>query len=106
MGEANFYYFTCLKLVALGLLVSRTLSQIEMLGQIGRRLLTSSTSSSSTSPLLSRLNSTLVIAEHDNAALTPVTLNAISAAKKIGGDVTCSDAVDSSAVVNDLTSYV
>jgi len=61
-----------------------------MLGQIGRRLLTSSTtSSSSTSPLLSRLNSTLVIAEHDNAALTPVTLNAISAAKKIGGDVTC-----------------
>ena len=61
-----------------------------MLGQIGRRLLTStSSSSSSSSPLLSRLNSTLVIAEHDNAALTPVTLNAISAAKKIGGDVTC-----------------
>jgi len=59
-----------------------------MLGQIGRRLLNSS-SSSSASPLLSRLNSTLVIAEHDNAALTPVTLNAISAAKKIGGDVTC-----------------
>jgi len=59
-----------------------------MLGQIGRRLLNSS-SSSSASPLLTRLNSTLVIAEHDNAALTPVTLNAISAAKKIGGDVTC-----------------
>jgi electron transfer flavoprotein alpha subunit len=33
--------------------------------------------------------STLVIAEHDNAALTPITLNAISAARKLGGDVTC-----------------
>jgi len=59
-----------------------------MLGQVGRRLLTSSTPSSSSS-LLSRFNSTLVIAEHNNSALTPVTLNAISAAKKIGGDVTC-----------------
>ena len=36
-----------------------------------------------------RQNSTLVIAEHDNASLTPVTLNAISAAKKIGGEVSC-----------------
>ncbi|XP_050731257.1 electron transfer flavoprotein subunit alpha, mitochondrial-like [Eriocheir sinensis] len=36
-----------------------------------------------------RLQSTLVIAEHDNNKLTPITLNAISAAKKLGGDVTC-----------------
>lgn len=57
-----------------------------MLSNLGRRLLSSSSPSST---LLSRFNSTLVIAEHNNSALTPVTLNAISAAKKIGGDVTC-----------------
>lgn len=57
-----------------------------MLSNLGRRLLSSSSPSSS---LLSRFNSTLVIAEHNNSDLTPVTLNAISAAKKIGGDVTC-----------------
>jgi len=44
---------------------------------------------SSTSFPLSRFNSTLVIAEHNNSSLTPITLNAISAAKKVGGDVTC-----------------
>lgn len=36
-----------------------------------------------------RLQSTLVIAEHDNNALTPITLNAIAAAKKLGGEVSC-----------------
>lgn len=36
-----------------------------------------------------RLQSTLVIAEHDNNKLTPITLNALTAAKKIGGDVSC-----------------
>lgn len=36
-----------------------------------------------------RLQSTLVIAEHDNNKLTPITLNALSAAKKLGGDVSC-----------------
>jgi len=37
-----------------------------------------------------RLNSTLVLAEHDNAKLNPVTLHAITAAKQMaGGDVTC-----------------
>jgi len=56
-----------------------------MLGQVCRRVLSSSSASSP----LGRFHSTLVIAEHDNAALTPVTLNAISAAKKIGGDVSC-----------------
>jgi len=61
-----------------------------MLGQLGRRLLSASSSTSSAAaPLLTRLNSTLVVAEHDNAALSPITLNAISAAKKVGGDVTC-----------------
>lgn len=39
--------------------------------------------------LLSRLQSTLVIVEHNNAALTPITLNAITAAAQLGGDVTC-----------------
>lgn len=36
-----------------------------------------------------RLQSTLVIAEHDNNVLTPITLNAITAAKKLGGEVSC-----------------
>ncbi|XP_069158311.1 electron transfer flavoprotein subunit alpha, mitochondrial isoform X2 [Procambarus clarkii] len=36
-----------------------------------------------------RLQSTLVIAEHDNKRILPITLNAISAAKKLGGDVSC-----------------
>lgn len=39
--------------------------------------------------LLRRFNSSLVVAEHTNESLTPVTLNAISAAVKVGGDVTC-----------------
>jgi len=33
--------------------------------------------------------STLVLAEHDNVKLSPVTLNAITAANSVGGDVTC-----------------
>jgi len=37
---------------------------------------------------LKRLQSTLVIAEHNNEVLTPVTLNTVTAASKIG-DVTC-----------------
>ncbi|XP_064077787.1 electron transfer flavoprotein subunit alpha, mitochondrial-like [Macrobrachium nipponense] len=36
-----------------------------------------------------RLQSTLVIAEHDNNALSPITLSAITAAKKLGGEVSC-----------------
>ncbi|KAG6450483.1 electron transfer flavoprotein subunit alpha, mitochondrial [Manduca sexta] len=36
---------------------------------------------------LRRLQSTLVIAEHNNEALSPATQNALSAAKKIGGDI-------------------
>ncbi|XP_066598036.1 electron transfer flavoprotein subunit alpha, mitochondrial [Prorops nasuta] len=35
-----------------------------------------------------RLESTLVIAEHNNEKLLPITYNAITAAKQIGGDVT------------------
>lgn len=34
-----------------------------------------------------RLQSTLVIAEHNNAKLTPITQNTIAAAKKIGGEI-------------------
>lgn len=30
-----------------------------------------------------------MIAEHTNEALTPITLNTITAAKKIGGEVSC-----------------
>lgn len=39
--------------------------------------------------LLHRFQSTLVIAEHANESLTPITLNAISAAKRLGGEVSC-----------------
>ncbi|CAG0894474.1 unnamed protein product [Darwinula stevensoni] len=39
--------------------------------------------------LFRRLESTLVIAEHTNEKLFPVTLNAVTAANKIGGDVAC-----------------
>lgn len=35
-----------------------------------------------------RFQSTLVIAEHNEKTLTPITQNAITAAQKIGGDVT------------------
>ncbi|KAG7207831.1 hypothetical protein KM043_009432 [Ampulex compressa] len=37
---------------------------------------------------LARYESTLVIAEHNNEALLPITCNALAAAQKIGGDVT------------------
>jgi len=37
----------------------------------------------------SRSKGTLVIAEHANEAILPITLNAVTAATKIGGDVTC-----------------
>uniref|UniRef100_G3UV65 Electron transfer flavoprotein subunit alpha, mitochondrial n=1 Tax=Meleagris gallopavo TaxID=9103 RepID=G3UV65_MELGA len=36
-----------------------------------------------------RLQSTLVIAEHNNETLTPITLNAVTAAKRLGGEVSC-----------------
>ncbi|XP_052098094.1 electron transfer flavoprotein subunit alpha, mitochondrial-like [Mytilus californianus] len=39
--------------------------------------------------LFGRYQSTLVIAEHDNQKLIPITLNTITAANKIGGDITC-----------------
>ncbi|XP_048828458.1 electron transfer flavoprotein subunit alpha, mitochondrial [Brienomyrus brachyistius] len=41
------------------------------------------------SGLIRRFQSTLVVAEHNNDKLTPITLNAITAAKKLGGEVTC-----------------
>merc|ERR1719219_3336996 len=39
--------------------------------------------------LLARLQSTLVVAEHNNAKLNPATLNAVTAAKALGGDISC-----------------
>ncbi|XP_048338093.1 electron transfer flavoprotein subunit alpha, mitochondrial isoform X1 [Sphaerodactylus townsendi] len=39
--------------------------------------------------ILFRFQSTLVVAEHTNEALTPITLNAITAAKRVGGEVSC-----------------
>jgi len=36
---------------------------------------------------LKRLQSTLIVAEHDNNVLSPITQNAITAAKKIGGEI-------------------
>jgi len=47
------------------------------------------TASRSSSGLFKRLKSTLVIAEHNNESLTPVTLNAVTAATQLGGDVSC-----------------
>nr|XP_020467890.1 electron transfer flavoprotein subunit alpha, mitochondrial [Monopterus albus] len=41
------------------------------------------------SGLLKRFQSTLVVAEHNNEKLTPITLNAITAASKLGGEVSC-----------------
>ncbi|KAM4748359.1 electron transfer flavoprotein subunit alpha, mitochondrial [Rhinophrynus dorsalis] len=38
---------------------------------------------------LRRFLSTLVVAEHDTQQVTPITLSAISAAKRLGGDVSC-----------------
>lgn len=37
---------------------------------------------------MARYESTLVIAEHNNESLSPITCNTLSAAKKIGGDIT------------------
>ena len=39
--------------------------------------------------LVSRNASTLVIVEHDNEKVVPSTLHAVSAAKQLGGDITC-----------------
>uniref|UniRef100_A0A672K131 Electron transfer flavoprotein subunit alpha, mitochondrial n=1 Tax=Sinocyclocheilus grahami TaxID=75366 RepID=A0A672K131_SINGR len=39
--------------------------------------------------LTTRFQSTLVVAEHNNETLTPITLNAITAATKLGSDVSC-----------------
>ncbi|XP_067667143.1 electron transfer flavoprotein subunit alpha, mitochondrial-like [Haliotis asinina] len=36
-----------------------------------------------------RFNSTLVVVEHNNEKLTPITLNTITAASKLGGEVSC-----------------
>ena len=36
-----------------------------------------------------RFQSTLIIADHDNSALNPITLNTIAAAIKIGSDISC-----------------
>jgi len=41
------------------------------------------------SSIISRNQSTLVLAEHNNQSLNPCTLNAITAASKVGGEVHC-----------------
>ncbi|KAF5907487.1 electron transfer flavoprotein subunit alpha, mitochondrial, partial [Clarias magur] len=41
------------------------------------------------SGVIQRFQSTLVVAEHNNETLTPITLNAITAASKLGGEVSC-----------------
>uniref|UniRef100_H2Z3L5 Electron transfer flavoprotein subunit alpha n=1 Tax=Ciona savignyi TaxID=51511 RepID=H2Z3L5_CIOSA len=55
-----------------------------MLSVCGRSLFTSRIISACT-----RLQSTLVVAEQTDDVLTPITLNAVTAACKIGGDVSC-----------------
>jgi electron transfer flavoprotein alpha subunit len=39
--------------------------------------------------ILRRSQSTLVLAEHNNDTLTPITLNTITAASKLGGEISC-----------------
>ena len=39
-----------------------------------------------------RFQSTLIVAEHNNEKLSAITLNAITAAKKVGGPVSISEA--------------
>ncbi|CAB1339181.1 unnamed protein product, partial [Coregonus sp. 'balchen'] len=53
-----------------------------------------------------RFQSTLVIAEHNNNQLTPITLNAITAASRVGGEVTCLVAGTNCAKVADQISKV
>lgn len=53
-----------------------------------------------------RFQSTLVIAEHNNEKLTPITLNAISAASKLGGDISCLVAGSQSAKIAEELSQV
>lgn len=36
---------------------------------------------------MKKLQTTLIIAEHDNKTLSPITLNALTAAKKLGGEI-------------------
>lgn len=57
------------------------------------------------SGLIQRFQSTLVVAEHNNDTLTPITLNAISAARKLGSDVSCLVAGTSCAKVLTLNVY-
>merc|ERR1712012_906158 len=54
-----------------------------------RMLSTSRQSLRQASSLLRRFKSTLVIAEHNNDKLTPVTLNTVTAATQLGGEVSC-----------------
>ena len=42
-----------------------------------------------TAQALARHQSTLILAEHDNSALSPATLNAVTAAGQVGGEVHC-----------------
>jgi len=56
-----------------------------MFGLVGR----SSRRLGQTLCYLQRNNHTLVVAEHNNEQLVPITLNAISAAKKVGGEISC-----------------
>ena len=47
-------------------------------------------------------NSTLVVCEHDNEKLQSSTLNTLTAASKVGGDVTCLVAGDGCAKVGTI----
>ncbi|XP_064168535.1 electron transfer flavoprotein subunit alpha, mitochondrial [Anguilla rostrata] len=58
------------------------------------------------SSLLHRFQSTLVVAEHNNDKLSPITLNAITAASRVGGEVSCLVAGTSCAKVAEELSKV
>ncbi|XP_025077848.1 electron transfer flavoprotein subunit alpha, mitochondrial-like [Pomacea canaliculata] len=56
--------------------------------------------------ILKRCNSTLVIAEHNNETLAPITLNTVRAATRLGGEVSCLVAGNQCAKVAEKVSKV
>lgn len=49
-----------------------------------------------------RFQSTLIIAEHDDEKLNPITLNSLTAAKKLGGEISVLVAGTKCGAVSDL----
>lgn len=73
---------------------------------LGRLINTTTRVSCRTSFSSSRYASTLILAEHNNAKLSGATLNAVTAAKEIGGDITILVAGSGSRSVADAASKI